>query len=62
MIMNKISEMIIRTIERYHTYIRQVMLLPFYYVNWKLNGQGALVRWVYPAHTRNHGLKQTPDY
>ena len=41
--MNKILELLTRRIERYHTCIRQVMLLPFYYVNWKPNGQGVLI-------------------
>ena len=29
-----------------------------YYVNWKPNGQGALVRWVYPVHTRDNVLNR----
>ena len=30
-----------------------------YYVNWKLNGQGALIVSVYPVHTREHDFKRT---
>jgi len=41
---------------------RSLLFIPFYYVNWNLNGQGALIRWVYPVQIRDHGLKQTPVY
>jgi len=37
-----------------------LLFILFYYVNWKPNDQGVLIRWVYPVHTRDHDLKQTP--
>jgi len=39
-------------------FLSSSLFILFYYVNWKLKGQKALVRWVYPVHTRDQGFKQ----
>jgi len=38
-----------------------LLFILFYYVNWKPNDQRALIGWVYPVHTLDHGPKQAVE-
>ena len=42
---------------KYQTFLSPSLFIVFNYVNWKLNGQGALIGWVFPVHNQDYGLK-----
>ena len=41
---------------QYQAFQSSSLFMSFYFINWKLKGQGALIGWVYPVHTRDHAL------